>query len=123
VLNCLQYKENVNRVVQYVLFYNNTAASAVIDAASLSLNSGKFRISDSAFFANTAPEFRARGYARALAGGLAQRARARGCGAVLYAGVENVPALRAYERAGFVTLGGYGIAYFFPRKIDRKIGM
>lgn len=61
----------------------------------------------------TPPELRGRGYARAVVAGSLLEARREGvCRAVLFTGVENVAARRAYEALGFRVVGDYGLVIF-----------
>lgn len=58
----------------------------------------------------TPPALRSRGYARAVVAGSLLAARARGvCGSVLFTGVDNHAARRAYEAIGFRWIGDYGL--------------
>lgn len=61
----------------------------------------------------TPPELRGRGYARAVVAGSLLEARREGVyRAVLFTGVENVAARRAYEAIGFRVVGDYGLVIF-----------
>jgi uncharacterized protein len=56
----------------------------------------------------TPPELRGRGFARAVVAASVLAARAEGVGrAVLFTGLENVPAQRAYAALGFQPLGDF----------------
>ena len=61
----------------------------------------------------TAPEYRNRGYGRAVVAGLLLEARARGVqSAVLFTGTAMHAARRAYESIGFRPIGEYGLVIF-----------
>ena len=61
----------------------------------------------------TAPEYRDRGYGRAVVAGLLLEARARGVrSAVLFTGTAMHAARRAYESVGFRPIGEYGLVIF-----------
>ncbi|HZI66667.1 MAG TPA: GNAT family N-acetyltransferase [Thermoanaerobaculia bacterium] len=61
----------------------------------------------------TPPELRGRGYARAVvAGSLLEARRGGAARAILFTGVENVAASRAYEALGFRVVGDYGLVIF-----------
>ncbi|MDQ5857512.1 MAG: GNAT family N-acetyltransferase [Acidobacteriota bacterium] len=61
----------------------------------------------------TPPELRGRGYARAVvAGSLLEAKREGATRAILFTGVENVAARRAYEALGFRVVGDYGLVIF-----------
>jgi RimJ/RimL family protein N-acetyltransferase len=58
-------------------------------------------------------ELRGRGYARAVVAGSLREARRDGASrAILFTGVENVAARRAYEALGFRVIGDYGLIIF-----------
>ncbi|MEO8348143.1 MAG: GNAT family N-acetyltransferase, partial [Acidobacteriota bacterium] len=61
----------------------------------------------------TPPALRGRGYARAVVAGSLLEARREGAArAILFTGVENVAASRAYEALGFRVVGDYGLVIF-----------
>jgi RimJ/RimL family protein N-acetyltransferase len=61
----------------------------------------------------TPPELRRRGYARAVVAGSLLEARREGSSrAILFTGVENIAARRAYEALGFRVVGDYGLVIF-----------
>lgn len=61
----------------------------------------------------TPPELRGHGYARAVVAGSLLDARREGATrAILFTGVENVAARRAYEALGFRIVGDYGLVIF-----------
>lgn len=61
----------------------------------------------------TPPELRGRGYARAVVAGALLEARREGAvRAILFTGVENLAAIRAYEALGFRVVGDYGLVIF-----------
>lgn len=61
----------------------------------------------------TAPEYRSRGYGRAVVAGLLLDARSRGITtAVLFTGTRMAAARRAYEALGFRSIGEYGLVIF-----------
>lgn len=61
----------------------------------------------------TPPELRGRGYARAVVAGSLVAARREGATrAILFTGVENAAARRAYEALGFRVVGDYGLVIF-----------
>ncbi len=61
----------------------------------------------------TPPEFRGRGYARAVVAGSLDAARQRGaCRAVLFADRANPSSRAAYEAIGFVNTGDFGVVLF-----------
>jgi predicted GNAT family acetyltransferase len=63
----------------------------------------------------TPPALRGRGYARAVVAGSLLAARSRGVEqAVLFTGVDNVPAQKAYEAIGFHQIGFYHLLLFKP---------
>ncbi|MCI4327416.1 MAG: GNAT family N-acetyltransferase [Thermoplasmata archaeon] len=53
----------------------------------------------------TRPEYRGRGVAQAVTAAVCRAAEARGAVATLFVREENAPALRAYEKLGFATVG------------------
>jgi ribosomal protein S18 acetylase RimI-like enzyme len=63
----------------------------------------------------THPQFRSRGYAKALITHLADRAHHEERECVLFVRKNNAPAIHSYERAGFVKTGQYAITYYRPR--------
>jgi ribosomal protein S18 acetylase RimI-like enzyme len=61
----------------------------------------------------TLPAARGRGYGRSVTAGALLAARAEGvAAAVLFTGVDNAPALRAYRSLGFERVGDYALALF-----------
>lgn len=61
----------------------------------------------------TPPDLRGRGYARAVVAGSLVAARREGATrAILFTGVENTAARRAYEALGFRIVGDYGLIIF-----------
>ncbi len=61
----------------------------------------------------TPPEFRNRGYARAVVAGALLMAQESGVEtAVLFTGENNIAALRAYRKIGFTPVGDYGLVFF-----------
>ena len=58
----------------------------------------------------TPPELRRRGYGRAVVAGSLVEAREQGVGrSVLFTGVDNPAARRAYEALGFEVVGDYAL--------------
>jgi ribosomal protein S18 acetylase RimI-like enzyme len=53
----------------------------------------------------TRPEYRGRGVAQAVTAGVCRAAEAAGAVATLFVREENAPALRAYEKLGFSSVG------------------
>lgn len=61
----------------------------------------------------TPPEWRRRGYGRSVVAASLQDARAEGAKtAILFTGIDNVPAQRAYEALGFRHIGDYRLLRF-----------
>ncbi|AEJ18997.1 GNAT family N-acetyltransferase [Gracilinema caldarium] len=58
------------------------------------------------------PEFRGRGIASSVVGTLLARIQQQGYGVSLFVKKRNLPAIRLYERLGFVTIGSYRIVYY-----------
>lgn len=69
----------------------------------------------------TPPEYRCRGYARAVVAASLADARSHGYEkGVLFTGIGNVPAQRAYEALGFRLIGSYRITVL--REVLRDLG-
>ena len=64
----------------------------------------------------TDPQFRSRGYAKALIRHLAGRAHHENQECVLFVRKNNASAIHSYESAGFVKTGQYAITYYRPRQ-------
>lgn len=61
----------------------------------------------------TPPDLRGRGYGRAVVAGQLLDARELGASVgILFTGIDNVPAQKAYEAIGFQYIGGYRIMVF-----------
>ena len=61
----------------------------------------------------TPKPLRSRGYARAVTAGALMTARKEGAAsAILFTGIDNAPALRAYGNLGFERVGDYALALF-----------
>jgi len=62
----------------------------------------------------THPDFRGRGYARALVSAVKQKIRARGETPILHTFAANSGAIRVYEALGFVLRRSFGVAAISP---------
>lgn len=62
---------------------------------------------------NTALEYRNQGYASYLVHCMAQESLKSGANSVLFAQIDNVKAIKAYNKAGFKTFAGYTVCYYF----------